>query len=107
MLSRLTCWLNYKYHRADRVCLQGLPVAEHCKRFLEKVLRGGYGDTEQENMRVAGANFLGKHTAGIAEGRGFTNSTGLKKGLPCRNNDEVGRSGKQRGYTDTSQGHPG
>ena len=38
--------------------VQSLSVAEYSRQFFERVLKGSYADTLEENRRVAGENFI-------------------------------------------------
>ena len=38
--------------------LQSLSVAEYSRQFFDRVLKGSYGETLEDNRRVAGDNFV-------------------------------------------------
>ena len=41
--------------------LQSLSVAEYSRQFFDRVLKGSYGETLEDNRRVAGDNFVCEH----------------------------------------------
>jgi hypothetical protein len=43
--------------------VQSMSVAEYSRQFFDRVLKGAYGETLEENRRVAGDNFVCEHPA--------------------------------------------
>ena len=41
--------------------LQSVSVADYCRSFCERVVKGTYGETLEDNRRFAGEQFVCKH----------------------------------------------